>query len=407
MTARQRLMLAASLAGVFVLSALGLTAVEAYQGTAVMAPAFEVDPFWPKPLPNHWILGSTIGVGVDSKDHVFIIHRGFATLTARTEAGLDTKPPTGECCAAAPPILEFDPEGNLVKAWGGAGQGYDWPTSNHGIAVDNKDNVWIGGNGQCTDSLVKTGDCSASGTIDSFILKFTHEGTLIKEIGVPHQTMNSLSTTSFGRVAKISFDSKANEAFVADGYSNHRVAVLDMESGKMKRFWGAYGKQPSDSNFGRYNPDAPLIPQFRNPVHCAEPTNDGLVYVCDRPNDRIQVFKKDGSFVKEVRIAPKTLGDGSVWDIAFSRDPQQKYLYLADGTNEHIYVMDRQSLEILTMFGDGGRQPGQWFGVHSIATDSKGNIYTTETYEGKRVQKFVYQGLKPVTSKNQGVPWPK
>jgi DNA-binding beta-propeller fold protein YncE len=374
---------------------------------AVTAPAFEVDPMWPKPLPNHWILGSAIGVGIDSRDHVFIIHRGFATLTARTEAGLDTKPPTGECCGAAPPILEFDPEGNLVKAWGGPGQGYDWPLSNHGIAVDDKDNVWIGGNGTCTDSLVTAGDCTTKGSVDSFILKFTHDGKLIQEIGVPHQTMNSSSLTSFGRVAKISFDPAANEAFVADGYSNHRVAVLDMGSGRIKRFWGAYGKPPSDSSLGRYNPSAPPAPQFRNPVHCAEPTRDGLVYVCDRPNDRIQVFRKDGSFVKEQRIAPNTLGDGSVWDIAFSRDPEQKFIFLADGKNEKIYVMDRQSLEILTSFGDGGRQPGQFFAVHSIATDSKGNIYTTETYEGKRVQKFVYQGLKPVTAKDQGVVWPK
>ncbi len=406
MTHRQRLSVAVAVlvaGGLFAAQA-ALEGVGRRQG--VMAPAFEVDPLWPKPLPNHWVLGSTIGVGVDSKDHVFIIHRGYATLTARTEAGLDTKPPTGECCAAAPPILEFDPEGNLVKAWGGPGQGYDWPLSNHGISVDNKDNVWIGGNGTCTDSLVTAGDCQR-GTIDSFILKFTHDGKLLMEIGAPHGAVNSASLTSFGRVAKISFDPAANEAFIADGYGNHRVAVLDMDSGKIKRFWGAYGKQPSDSNLGRYLPDAPPAPQFRNPVHCAEPSNDGLVYVCDRPNDRIQVFKKDGSFVKEVRIAPQTLGDGSVWDIAFSRDPAQKYLYLADGKNEHIYVIDRQSLEILTMFGDGGRQPGQWFAVHSIATDSKGNIYTTETYEGKRVQKFVYRGLKRVAAKNQGVVWPK
>jgi DNA-binding beta-propeller fold protein YncE len=129
--------------------------------------------------------------------------------------------------------------------------------------------------------------------------------------------------------------------------------------------------------------------------------------VCDRANDRIQLFKKDGSFVKEKRIAPKTLGDGSVWDIAFSKDKGQKYIYLADGKNEHVYVIDRQSLEILTMFGDGGRQPGQWFAVHSIATDSKGNIFTTETYEGKRIQKFVYQGLHSVAALNQGVVWPK
>jgi DNA-binding beta-propeller fold protein YncE len=362
----------------------------------VMAPTFEVDPLWPKPLPNHWILGSTIGVGVDSKDHVFIIHRGLPTLTVRTEAGLDTKPPTGECCAAAPPILEFDPAGNLVKAWGGPGEGYDWPASNHGIVLDHKDNVWIGGN--------STNDSTGR---DSHLLKFTHDGRFLLQVGKAKQAVDSKSLEHFGGVAKISFDVAANEAYVADGYGNKRVAVIDMDNGKIKRFWGAYGKEPSDSNFGRYNPDAPLIPQFRNPVHCAEPTPDGLVYVCDRPNDRIQVFKKDGSFVKEVQIAPKTLGDGSVWDIAFSRDPEQKYLYLADGKNEHIYVMDRQSLEILTMFGDGGRQPGQWFAVHSIATDSKGNIYTVETYEGKRLQKFVYRGLKRVTAKNQGVPWPK
>ena len=382
---------------------------------AVQAPVFEVDPLWPKPLPNHWILGSTIGVGVDSRDHVFIIHRGFPTLTARTEAGLDTKPPTGECCAAAPPILEFDPQGNLVNSWGGPPPspppaskegGYDWPLSNHGISVDPKDDIWIGGNGNCTDSLATAGDCQR-GSNDSFVLKFTHEGKFLMEAGVPHQPVNSNSMTSFGRVAKISFDPGANEAFLADGYGNHRVAVIDMDNGKIKRFWGAYGKVPSDTNLGRYNPDAPLAQQFRNPVHCAEPAADGLLYVCDRPNDRIQVFRKDGSFVKEVRIAPRTLGDGSVWDIAFSRDPQQKYLYLADGKNERIYVLDRQSLEILTQFGDGGRQPGQFFGVHSIATDSKGNLYTTETYEGKRLQKFVYKGLRPVSAKNQGVVWPR
>jgi DNA-binding beta-propeller fold protein YncE len=180
-----------------------------------------------------------------------------------------------------------------------------------------------------------------------------------------------------------------------------------MDTGKIKRYWGAYGHKPDDANLGPYNPDAPPAQQFRNPVHCAEPSNDGLVYVCDRPNDRIQVFKKDGSFVKEERIAPKTLADGSVWDIAFSKDPQQKFIFLADGKNEKVYVIDRQSLQVLTSFGDGGRQPGQFFAVHSIATDSKGNIYTTETYEGKRVQKFVYKGLARVTTMNQGVPWPR
>ena len=179
-----------------------------------------------------------------------------------------------------------------------------------------------------------------------------------------------------------------------------------MDSGKIKRYWGGYGNVPSDSNYGPYNPDAPLIPQFRTPVHCADPSTDGFVYVCDRPNDRIQVFRKNGEFVKEQRIAPRTLGDGSVWDITFSRDPQQKYLYLADGKNARVYIIDRQSLQILTQFGDGGRQPGQFFAVHSIATDSRGNIFTTETYEGKRVQRFVYRGLGEVPA-NQGGPGPR
>ena len=211
---------------------------------------------------------------------------------------------------------------------------------------------------------------------------------------------------SFGQVAKIFVDGKANEAYVADGYGNKRVAVIDADTGAFKRYWGAYGNKPDDTDLGKYDPEAPLAQQFRNPVHCAELANDGLVYVCDRANDRIQVFSKDGKFVKEKIVAKRTLGDGSVWDIAFSRDPAQKYMYLCDGKNEKVYVMERATLEILTSFGDGGRQPGQFFGVHSIATDSKGNLYTTETYEGKRLQKFVYRGIGPVPKQDQGTPWP-
>jgi DNA-binding beta-propeller fold protein YncE len=385
---------------VMLLGGLGVAqhVLEASQGPMVEAPRFEVDPLWPKPLPNQWVLGNAIGVGVDSRDHVFIVHRQDQLTDA--ESGAEATPPTSACCKGAPPVLEFDPEGNLVNAWGGPGQGYTWPGSNHGISVDAKDNIWIGGNG----------------ANDSHILKFSRDGKLLMEIGIPnrvpvqnapegHTAGNSRATDHFGRVAKVSLDNAANEAYVSDGYLNKRVAVIDMDNGRIKRFWGAYGNAPSDSNYGGYNPDAPLIPQFRTPVHCAEPTNDGLVYVCDRPNDRIQVFRKDGSFVKEVRIAPRTLGDGSVWDIAFSRDAAQKYLYLADGKNERIYVMDRLSLEILTQFGDGGRQPGQFFAVHSIATDSRGNIFTTETYDGKRLQKFTYRGIGRVP-RNQGVVWP-
>ena len=364
--------------------------VAAQTKASVQAPFFQVDPMWPKPLPNHWLLGMAVGVSVDSRDHIWIIHRSSATLN-NNERGAELNPPTGECCKGAPPVLEFDPMGNLVSSWGGPAPDYEWPESNHGITVDGRGMVWIGGNA----------------ANDGQVLKFTSAGKFVKQFGFGYASAGSNDTWAFRQVAKIFVDEPNNEAYISDWYGNHRVVVIDAESGKFKRYWGAYGNRPDDTSLGPYNPAAPPAQQFRNPVHCAELSKDGLVYVCDRTNDRIQVFTKEGKFVKEQFIARNSLADGSVWDIAFSKDPQQKYLYLADGRNQKVYIIDRQSLEVLTNFGDGGRQPGQFFGVHSIATDSHGNIYTTETYEGKRLQKFVYRGLAPVTKQNQGVVWPK
>jgi DNA-binding beta-propeller fold protein YncE len=353
------------------------------------APMFEVDPFWPKPLPNHWILGSTIGIGVDSRDHIYIIHRRD-TFNERTEIGAATDPVKADCCIPAPNVLEFDPAGNLVNSWGGPGDGYTWPASNHGITIDHKDNIWIGGNGRS----------------DSHILKFTREGEFLAEYGTPGSETDSHSQTNFGSVAEVSFDAEANEAYVADGYRNRRVAVLDADTGEMKRYWGAYGNEPDDTNPGPFVPGQEPEQQFRTPVHCAQPSHDGLVYVCDRVNNRLQVFQTDGTFVEEIFVKPNSLGDGSVWDISFSPDPEQTFIYLADGTNRKIFIIERETLEILTNFGDGGRNPGQFFAVHGLVTDSKGNIYTTETYEGKRVQKFTYKGMGPVTVMDQGTPWP-
>ena len=353
----------------------------------LQAPRFEVDPLWPKPLPHHWLLGMTIGVWVDDQDHVWIIHRGASTLN-ENERALDLK--NGECCTAAPPVLVFDQAGNLVRAWGGPGPGYEWPQSNHGVHVDYKGNVWIGGNGEK----------------DSHLLKFTREGKFLMQVGKMGTLKGSNDPENFGRVAKIWVDPTTNEAYVADGYRNKRVAVLDADTGKMKRYWGAYGNKPDDADLGKYDPKAPPQKQFRNPVHCVERSEDGLVYVCDRQADRVQVFKPDGTFVKEAWFAKETLASGSTWDIAFSKDPAQKYIFLADGTNEKVRVVVRDTLQEITNFGDGGRQPGQFFGVHSIATDSKGNVYTTETYEGKRVQKFVYKGMGDVAAE-QGVTWPR
>jgi DNA-binding beta-propeller fold protein YncE len=383
------LALAAGIAALGIGQALLQRAAEA-QGSSVTAPIFEVDPLWPKPLPNNWLLGWTIGAWVDDQDHVWIIHRGAGGLH-NNERGAELSPPIAECCRTAPPILVFDQEGNLLRAWGGPGPGYEWPSSNHGVHVDYKGNVWIGGNGEK----------------DAHLLKFTNDGKFLMQAGKFGQNGGSNDPENFGRVAKIWVDPKTNEAYVADGYLNKRVAVLDADTGKMKRYWGAYGNKPDDTKLAAYNPSEPPARQFRNPVHCVERSNDGLVYVCDRQNDRLQVFQPDGTFVKEGFYAKNTLGAGSVWDIVFSKDPQQRFIFLADGQNERVRIIVRETLEEITSFGDGGRQPGQFYGVHSIASDSKGNLYTTETYEGKRLQKFVYKGLGSVPRGYMGVLWPR
>jgi DNA-binding beta-propeller fold protein YncE len=383
----------------------------AVEAAGVQAPMFEVDPLWPKPLPNHWLIGMTIGVSVDAQDNVWIVHRQGSLEKGELHAS--TNPPLAMCCAAAPPVLEFDPSGNLLHHWGGPGNGYDWPDSNHGITVDYKGNVWIGGNGRGKAAAPPAGgapdESAASATasyLDNQVLKFTQDGQFLMQIGKPSHSRGSNDVENLRLPAKTFIDKETNEVYVADGYGNHRVIVFDADTGKYKRHWGAYGHKPDDVDLGNYNPDAPPPQQFRNPVHCADLSVDRLVYVCDRVNDRIQVFKTDGTFVKEGFVAKRTLGSGSAWDIAFSKDPQQKYIYLTDGENDRIHILLRDTLEVLTTFGEGGRQPGEFYGPHSIATDSKGNIYVTETYRGQRVQKFVYKGLGPVTKEDQGVLWP-
>jgi DNA-binding beta-propeller fold protein YncE len=403
------------------------------QAAGVQAPRFEVDPLWPKPLPNHWLMGNVIGVSVDAQDHIWIIHRQ-GSLEAMENYGVANPPGPkrqagvveAECCAPAPAVLEFDEAGNLLASWGGKdGENYVWPLSNHGITVDYKGNVWIGGNGAqagvaAEETLAPVGTKKGGGAPkaapkpgeaplyhDSMVMKFTQDGKFLMQIGKAGQSHGSNDTANLGRPAKMFIDPKTNELYVADGYGNKRVIVYDADTGAYKRHWGAYGHKPDDAPMPRYNPNDPPAQQFRNPVHCAELSNDGLLYVCDRVNDRIQVFKPDGTFVKEQILFKNTLGDGAVWDIAFSKDPQQKYIYLADGSNEKVHIIDRESLQVLTSFGDGGRQPGEFYAVHSIATDSKGNIFTTETYRGQRIQKFAFKGVGPVAKQDQGVVWPK
>ncbi len=385
---------------------------------AVQAPMFEVDPLWPKPLPNHWVLGSLGGITVDEQDHIWVVNRGSRSLADNFKQ-LEKNPPWAICCASAPAVLEFDQAGNLLRHWGGnpGGPGYEWFDQEHGLAIDHKQNVWLGGGGGG----------------DSHLLKFTKDGTFVKQIGKRYArltkgsstgpanqrgyTANSHDTENFGRPAKLVVDPKTNEAYIADGYLNTRIVVMDADTGKVKRFWGAYGNKPDDKVFEDvpvtgdqsatgYDPKAPPAQQFRHAVHCVMLSKDDLVYVCDRQNNRVQVFTKEGKFLKEAFILKDTRNAGAVWDIAFSADPQQTYMYVGDGENELIHVLRRDTLEELTAFGDGGRQPGQFYGVHVIATDSKGNLYTAETYEGHRVQRFVYKGVGPVTKTYQGTVWP-
>jgi DNA-binding beta-propeller fold protein YncE len=345
-------------------------------------PTYQVDPAWPKQLPNHWLVGAVVGVAVDAKDHVWITHRPSTLQPNETRS----------FWKAAPPVLEFDQDGTLVSSWGGPGPGYEWPQLEHGIYIDHQDNVWLGGGGDK----------------DAQILKFTRQGKFLLQIGHQGKNGGSNDTQNLGGTANMVVDAAANELYVADGYVNHRVIVFDATTGAYKRHWGAYGKKPDDGYFlsagerlpgpfsgavqhenkpSQYDPKGPPPPQFRI-VHAVRISNDGLVYVCDRTNDRIQVFRKDGTFVQEAFIAKETFGSGSVWDIGFSTDPQQTYLIVPDGTNQQVYVVLRKSLEVVSTFGGAGHWAGQFYGAHNLAIDSKGNLFITETYEGKRVQKF-------------------
>jgi hypothetical protein len=341
---------------------------------AVVAPSYQVDPFWPKPLPHRWGIGQAAGVAVDGRDHIWVIQRP-RTMT-KDELGAAQTPPWSECCIAAPAVIEFDPDGNVVQGWGGPGHHPSWPENEHGIYVDARDNVWIGGNG----------------ANDHVILKFTRDGKFLLQIGIKGETGGSNDPARLGRPADVEVDEAAREIYVADGYGNRRVIVFDADTGAYKRHWGAYGeKPPADDPLAAYRPgEATANPPrfFRNPVHCVRLARDGLLYVCDRGNDRIQVFQKDGRFVREIVVAPETLQSGSVWDIDFLPDPRQSVLLAADGTNNKVWLLHRSDGGLLGAFGRSGRNAGEFHWVHNMAVDSRGNVFTTEVDNAKRAQRF-------------------
>ena len=295
------------------------------------------------------------------------------------ERGSTFRPPLSTCCSPAAPVLEFDAAGHLLRSWGGPGAGYDWPQNEHGIHVDAAGFVWITGNGE----------------LDGQVLKFTRDGRFVMQIGKVGPQTGNADPSRLGQPAGVEVDLPANEVYIADGYYNKRVIVFDATTGAFKRMWSAFGKPPVDGDKPNLRRTAPpteaQLAGFGNPVHCVRIARDGLVYVCDRLNNRVQIFRKDGTYVKQFSVAPDTAGNGAVWDIALSRDPEQRFLFLADGRNNRIVTLSRDTGAIVSTLGRSGRYAGEFHWVHDLAIDSAGNLYAGEVDTGKRVQKFVRQ----------------
>jgi DNA-binding beta-propeller fold protein YncE len=338
-------------------------------------PVFEVDPNWPK-LPNGWVMGHPAGVTVDSHGNVWLFQR------PRTLAP--------ELTNVAPPVLMFDPDGKFVKGWGGPSPAYDWPDNEHGIYVDRKDRVWLtGSNPSAQVRRTRRGD--------DMILIFTTDGKFIGQIGSRNGSHGNEDTENFQGPSDLLIHEKTNELYVADGYFNRRVIVLDADTWAFKRMWGAFGNKPA-----LQTPAPPRTMDGRGPdqfgiVHAIEISNDDLVYVGDRGNSRIQVFSLDGKFIKQAFVTRNAKSSSTTGGLAFSRDAGQKFLYVADQGNSKVHILLRETLEEIGSFGQLGKEPGNFNAPHQLATDLKGNVYTVEVKGGERAQRFILKGFKPKT----------
>jgi DNA-binding beta-propeller fold protein YncE len=395
---------AVALAAAIGVVATGTALVTAQQGAKPKVPQFEWDPTWPKTPPNK-IFGTISGLWVDDKDQIWVTHRPATLETYERDFMQKT-----ECCQPLPPVSVFSATGEFIKGIGpiayvapkepvqqGAGANMiapsqpsdrpeHWPLYEHGGAyIDYKGNLWLAGNGEG----------------DHQVIKMTQDGKFIMQIGTPKAAKGNTDTKNLNQPTKVAVWQPTNEVFVADGYVNRRVIVFDADSGAFKRMWGAYGNVPTDppdplSRRSRKREDtgSGRGPDQFNLVHALNISKDGMVYVADRINNRVQVFTIDGKYVTEA-FAPnrKSIGNGAAFDLGFSPDAAQTYLYVADNTNGKVQIFDRKSMQHLGGFGQMGNQPGQWNRVHSLAVDSKGNIYTGET-GGKKVQRFLFKGLK-------------
>lgn len=344
------------------------TPQQAAEPTSASVPDWVVDPTWPPTLPNDWILGDVRGLFVDDSNHLWVVHMP-SSLTSQ-EIGATLDPPIADCCVPAPPVLELDPEGNVLQAWGGPGEGYTWFDQEHGIYIDHNGFVWLG-------------------TSNGFhVMKFTQDGHHVLTIGEPGVNMGSNDPTHLGGPAAFYVEPSTNELFIADGYRNRRVVVFDAATGAYLRHWGAYGRPPDDDYRYEYPVRTDDPPQQFSTVHGLVGSKDGLLYVSDRKGNRIQVFRQNGEYLMERFVLPRTGGSGSGFSLGLSRDPEQSILYLIDGTNERVWMLRRSDLEILGRFGRPGRQAGQFIRAHMVVLDSRGYLYTGEAGDGRRLQRW-------------------
>jgi DNA-binding beta-propeller fold protein YncE len=340
---------------------------------APQPPVFDVDPAWPS-IPNNWVLGEVTSISVDRKDHIWVLH-------------VPQSVPQAQRANAAPPVLEFDTAGKLLASWGGPGDGYEWPQREHGIFVDANDFVWIGGRGGWPRQ-------TEPGRSDDMLLKFTTSGKFVMQIGKSGQSKGGADTGNLHQPTDAFVDTSAKEVYVADGYGNKRVIVFDSESGRFKRMWGAFGSTPLPTlapNAAvpqpQTTPDGP--PEFGLP-HAIKVSRDGVVYVADRINNRIQLFTTAGKFLKQVRVT----NEGSTVvpvpaGFAFSPDRKQQLLYVVDSGPMRVVIFDRQTMTQIGVIGMRGKAAGEFDIVHHMAADSKGSLYTAEIVNNHRAQRFV------------------
>jgi hypothetical protein len=385
-------------------------------GQEPAAPKFKFDPDWPKPLPNKWKMGGVTGLAVDKDDNVWVYDRPNDLTDIELEAELT--PPLADCCARPPSMIHIDKNGDVIGS-------FDAPQG-HGMAVDTKGFAYLGqdtvrkydaSTGKLVAEVPRTPDRppggggpdavaphipghGSAGPVAGFLTPLggrpqpSPAAQAARDAAIAAFRAKYPPTTPMivGGLEEIRLDEPAHEMYAADNYLGGRVMVFDLDTLQFKRGWGAYGhtlaEMTTDDKDRAYTPGGPEPKEFRGHL-TLNVSHDGKVYAADRMANRIQVFTKDGKFLKEFTLATGTGVGGSTGGVMFSPDKAQRFLYISDLTNNHIYFLNREDGKIVGQMGSMGENGGQFFGLHMIAVDSRGDIYTGEVFAGERVQRFL------------------